>query len=111
MVGVMAVDLPAFRASLSGSAPPAGLTPPVTALWWLAKGGLKPGEGLEKAHEIAQSNEGEPAHDWVHALVHRIEGDAGNAGYWYRRAGKVASSLPVEAEWTEMATTLLGDGS
>ncbi len=106
----MTVDLPALRASLSGSAPPIGLTPPVVALWWLAKGGLKPGGGWEKAHDIAQSNEGVPAYDWVHALVHRIEGDTGNAGYWYRRAGKSVSSLSIDAEWSEMATDLLGAG-
>jgi hypothetical protein len=106
----MAIDLPTFRASLSGSQPPTGLTPPLTALWWLAKGGLKPGAGLDKAHAIAQANEGEPVHDWVHALAHRIEGDDGNARYWYRQAGKAVSSLPLDAEWAEMATELLGDG-
>lgn len=44
----------------------------------------------DEAHEIAQAHEGEPVFDWVHAVLHKIEGDAGNARYWYRRAGKLA---------------------
>jgi hypothetical protein len=39
------------------------------------------------AHEIAQSHEGDPAADWLHAVLHKIEGDDGNARYWYRRTG------------------------
>ena len=42
-----------------------------------------------EAHEIAQAHEGKPIADWLHAVLHKIEGDAGNAGYWYRRAGRM----------------------
>lgn len=103
-------DLAAFRASLSASAPPAGLSRPATALWWLAKGEMKMGDHWQKAHEIAQSNEGEPAHDWVHALVHRIEGDESNARYWYRRAGKPTFLGTLDAEWQQIAGELIGPG-
>lgn len=42
----------------------------------------------ELAHDLAQEYEGTPEFDWLHALCHRIEGDTGNARYWYRRAGR-----------------------
>ncbi len=42
-----------------------------------------------EAHEIAQRHEGDPTADWLHAVVHMIEGDAGNARYWYRRCGRL----------------------
>ncbi|MGI9401022.1 MAG: hypothetical protein ACR2O0_07200 [Rhizobiaceae bacterium] len=45
------------------------------------------GKAWEDAHMVAQAHEGTPAYDRLHALCHRIEGDLGNAGYWYRRAG------------------------
>jgi hypothetical protein len=43
----------------------------------------------DEAHEIAQRHEGDPAADWLHAVVHKIEGDAGNARSWYRRCGRL----------------------
>ena len=42
------------------------------------------------AHEFAQTCEGEPLADWLHAVLHKLEGDGGNARYWYRRAGRLA---------------------
>ena len=42
-----------------------------------------------EAHEIAQRHEGDPTADWLHAVIHTIEGDAGNARYWYRRCGRL----------------------
>jgi hypothetical protein len=42
----------------------------------------------ETAHNLAQAHEGEQAADWLHAVLHKIEGDTGNARYWYRRAGR-----------------------
>lgn len=44
----------------------------------------------DEAHAIAQAHEGEPLCDWLHAVLHKLEGDAGNARYWYRRAGRLA---------------------
>lgn len=57
------------------------------ALTLLADGGYTIGKGWKRAHEIAQKHEGERIFDRVHALCHRIEGDHGNAGYWYGCAG------------------------
>ena len=50
------------------------------------------GEDWERTHQICQMHEGTPIFDWLHALIHRIEGDDANAGYWYRRAGKIPQS-------------------
>jgi hypothetical protein len=58
------------------------LSPALQALWHAAKGEFDP------AHAIVQAREGEADCDWVHAYLHRWEGDAGNAAYWYRRASR-----------------------
>ena len=96
------MDLAAFRASLVAVAPPIGLAPALEALWWEAKG------DWERAHALAQADEG-GAGDWVHAYLHRKEGDVGNAGYWYRRAGKPASRAPLDEEWAAIANALLAE--
>ena len=89
-----------FRDSLTNAGPASGLSPALAGLWWDAKG------DWNKAHESAQQDEG-PAGAWVHAYLHRKEGDTSNAGYWYRRAGKPPESGSFENEWSEIATTLL----
>ena len=96
------MDLAVFRASLRAAAPPDGLSLACQALWWEAKG------DSDRAHELAQADEG-GAGDWVHAYLHRKEGDRGNAGYWYRRAGKPASRAPLVEEWAAIAAALLAD--
>ena len=90
-----------LKASLAEVAPPANLSQPLTALWWAAKG------EWEKAHSCAQQI---PTADgaWVHAHLHRVEGDLDNAGYWYGRAGKPVSSATLDAEWDQIASELLG---
>jgi hypothetical protein len=60
---------------------------------------FRPGTEMDKAHQICQQHEGDPLFDWVHALVHRIEGDDVNAGYWYRRSSKTPHSGSFEEEW------------
>jgi hypothetical protein len=94
------------EAEPDAAAPPAGLTPPAAALWWLKRGGLRPGPEWERAHAICQTREGEPAHDLVHALAHLIEGDVANADYWYRRAGERRGSGGLAAEWERIAAKL-----
>jgi hypothetical protein len=86
---------------------PAGLPAPLQALWWLRKGRLAMGNEWQKAHELCQQDEGDFAHDAVHALVHWIEGDAGNANYWYRRTGETRAAT-IEAEWRRLAEKLAG---
>jgi hypothetical protein len=89
-----------FRASLDQASPPAGLAPAIQALWWQGKG------NWAKAHELAQAvDDADGA--WVHAHLHRVEGDLGNAGYWYRRAGQPMADGPLEAEWAAITEALL----
>lgn len=89
-----------FRASLSGEMPPSGLAVPAEALWWAAKG------DWDKAHKLVQDDSSREA-AWVHAYLHRVEGDFANAGYWYRRADRPESKAALEAEWAEIAAALL----
>lgn len=96
----------AILESQSQSAPPSELSDPLQALWWLKKGNLKLGDEWESAHEICQSYEGTKAYDWVHALAHWIEGDMGNAAYWYRRVGEEKHGVDVAAEWEYLVKTL-----
>ena len=91
-----------FRASLAQAEQPAGVSPALAALWYAAKG------DWDQAHEITQP--GGPELDWVHAYLHRVEGDLGNAGYWYRRAGKPAAKVSLDEEWAALVNTLLAGG-
>jgi hypothetical protein len=91
-----------FKSSFSGISPLPGMTPSLAALWWAGKG------DWNKAHEIVQVESGADA-AWVHAYLHRVEGDLGNAGYWYRRAGKPVATDPLEAEWEGIVSALLMD--
>jgi hypothetical protein len=70
------------------------------ALWWDGKG------DWTKAHEIAQ-DVADADGAWVHAYLHRKEGDVGNAGYWYRRAGRDLGRGDLKAEWEAMVQEML----
>jgi hypothetical protein len=85
--------------------PPADLSLPLQALWWLKKGGLALGPAWEKAHAICQQDEGNRDYDLVHALAHWIEGDDSNAGYWYRRVGAERAATIAE-EWERIVGEL-----
>ncbi|MEY8118437.1 hypothetical protein AB9F26_09245 [Falsihalocynthiibacter sp. BN13B15] len=78
----------------------------IESLEFIKTGGFRPGKEMEEAHQICQLHEGERLFDWVHALVHRIEGDDSNAGYWYRRAGKTREMGPIEDEWKKICTAV-----
>jgi hypothetical protein len=92
-----------FRASLAQDAPPQGLAPALEALWRAAKG------DWDGAHRLVQDESSREA-AWVHAYLHRVEGDLGNAGYWYRQAGQPAAKDSLEAEWERIVSALLGGG-
>jgi hypothetical protein len=94
------MDLETFRKSLRGLQPPDGLSLALSGLWWDAK------HDWEKAHEFAQQDESSSA-AWVHAYLHRKEGDSSNATYWYRRAGKAPFHGPLVAEWETIVQALL----
>jgi hypothetical protein len=95
------MNLTAFRYSLKAGAPPPGLTLGLQALWHDGRG------DFDGAHELAQKDEGGEG-DWVHAYLHRKEGDPGNAAYWYRRAKRPVCKDSLEAEWEAIAAALLG---
>lgn len=94
------MTLEQFRQSVRENAPARDLNVALTGLWWDAKG------DWTKAHESAQQDEG-VAGSWVHAYLHRKEGDASNAAYWYSRAGRRPSRATLEEEWAEITTALL----
>jgi len=89
-----------FRESTKG-APAPGLSRPLLALWHDARG------DWAAAHGFAQE-EDTPDGAWVHAYLHRREGDQGNAGYWYRRSGHPVAGCSLEEEWSQIAEALLG---
>lgn len=80
--------------------PPDGLSAPAQALW-LAKAGR-----WDEAHEFCQGIPGS-AGAWIHAYLHREEGDTSNASYWYGLAGKPVPSASLEQEWLDIAAAFL----
>lgn len=99
------MDYDSFKATLGDAAPPEGAGPALQALWWQAPGRKRGGDDWKTAHKLAQRDNG-AAGAWVHAHLHRVEGDEGNAGYWYRRAEKPHAKEPLEAEWAAIAKAL-----
>ena len=89
-----------FAKTTEGDEPPPGLSLPMQALWWDRKG------DWDKAHSCAQDSHDSDG-SWVHAYLHRVEGDLSNAGYWYRRAGRPAHSGELSVEWGEIVGQLL----
>jgi hypothetical protein len=89
-----------FRGSLGKKAPPTGLSPALTALWWLGK------DEWDKAHDLV-ANEGGADCAWVHAHLHRIEGDLDNARYWYRQARREPAHGELATEWATIAAAFL----
>jgi hypothetical protein len=96
----VAMTLSEFQRSENEATPPAGLSLALQSLWFDAKG------DWSQAHELAQKDEGS-AGNWVHAFLHRKEGDASNARYWYDRAGKPVYSGSLEEEWAAISEALL----
>jgi len=77
------------------------LPPLVRALWHDARG------EWDAAHHLAQDIEDTDA-AWVHAYLHRKEGDLGNAAYWYERASQPVATDALDLEWRRIALHLLG---
>ena len=93
------MTLEEFRASLSGTEPPP-LVPAFRALWHDARG------DWDAAHSVAQDVD-DASGAWVHAYLHRKEGDIGNARYWYDRAGRPEATDSLDAEWSRIVAELL----
>ncbi len=94
------MNLNDLKDSVASGAMPADLSVPLQALW------LEAGGDWHRAHNSVQSANGEEA-AWVHAYLHRKEGDLSNAAYWYRRAGRTPSKQTLEEEWAGIAEALL----
>ena len=94
------MELAEFKRATAETSPPSGLSAPLAGLWWAAKG------EWDRAHETVQDDPGREA-AWVHAYLHRVEGDLSNAGYWYRQAGKPVATGTLESEWAAIAGELL----
>ncbi len=96
------MTLEEFQASLAEAAPPPGLSLAVQGLWWDGKG------DWARAHGCAQDQD-DRIGAAVHAYLHRKEGDLGNAGYWYARAGRTMPKGTLDDEWRALARDLLGN--
>jgi hypothetical protein len=94
------VTLAEFTESALGPQPPPGLTAPLLALWHDRRG------DWEAAHQTAQDID-DPDGAWIHAYLHRKEGDLANAGYWYRRAKRSECTDSLDAEWAAIVSAML----
>lgn len=90
-----------FAESLQQDLAPEGISGHLLALWYDGKGNWHQAHGL--VQDIADDNAA-----WIHAYLHRKEGDNGNADYWYARAGKKRPSLSLDEEWKVIAAALCG---
>ena len=88
------------RAEFQSAPDASALAPPLAALWHDARGDWK------RAHECVQEGTDRES-AWVHAYLHRKEGDEGNAGYWYRRAGRKMPQTGLDEEAAAIADELL----
>ena len=99
---IYAMDIFTFRASLSTATPPPDISVYLLSLWHDAKG------NWDNAHDAIQHIDTRNA-SWVHAYLHRKEGDIFNADYWYSKAGKKRPSSSLDDEWNELAEAFLND--
>jgi len=94
------MTLDEFRKTLAAATPPGDVPAVLVALWHDGRG------DWNRAHEVAQDVP-DPDGAWVHAYLHRKEGDAGNAAYWYRRARKPVATDPLDKEWDAIVSAFL----
>ena len=90
----------AFKRTLSYAVPPKSIERALAALWWAKKG------DWEKAHRIVMDEDGRDA-AWVHAYLHRVEGDEANARYWYTQARRGVAKKSLDDEWSEIVEALI----
>jgi len=94
------MNITTFKESLLQSEPPQNSSAYLSALWYDAKG------DWDNAHKLIQDIEDKNA-AWIHAYLHRKEGDNSNADYWYNLAGKKRSNASSEKEWEEIVSALI----
>ncbi len=93
------LTLEQFLLSLKNDHPPE-FSVYLESLWYDKKG------NWDKAHQIAQ-NIPDKGGSWIHAYLHRVEGDEWNSNYWYSRAGKVMPSISLSEEWDSLVKYFL----
>ena len=93
------VTLDDLKTSLAQGSPPDGLSVPLQALWWAGN------DDWDKAHALVMDASGADA-AWVHAYLHRVEGDLPNAGYWYRQAKRPPATVALDVEWAAIVSEL-----
>lgn len=91
------MDLQTFTKTITSSSPPSGVSVYLESLWYDAKG------DWNKAHKLIDHLEDKDA-AWLHAYLHRKEGDLSNADYWYRKAGKARPDISLQDEWRNLAS-------
>ena|SRR5690349_13144569 len=96
------MDINAFKESLKKNESPSSLSIYLQALWQDGKG------NWQESHELIQDVPDKNA-SWIHAYLHRKEGDIGNADYWYSKAGKKRPSVSLEQEWEQIASFFLNE--
>jgi len=94
------MSFPEFLRSLKQEDVPAGIGVPLQAMWQAAR------DKWDEAHRLVQDDSSADA-AWVHAYLHRREGDVGNADYWYARAEKKRPDASLEQEWEAISSELL----
>jgi len=94
------MNLQEFKDSLTNDTPPAGISRPLQALWQAGKG------DWDASHKLSQADDS-AVMAWVHAYLHRDEGDLSNAQYWYSRAGKTMPEASLAEEWEAIVEALL----
>jgi hypothetical protein len=100
-LGIALMTPAEFKRSLAKAKPPAGLSPALAGLWWAGR------DDWDRAHKVVM-NEEDADCAWVHAYLHRVEGDLDNAHYWYRQARRDPAKGDFAAEWTVIGAALLG---
>jgi hypothetical protein len=94
------MNLNAFKSTIASGKIPERLTDALKAMWYDAAG------DWDQAHDIAQEISGAEG-SWIHAYLHRKEGDQSNAAYWYRRAGQPVCKTSLDQEWADITAALL----
>lgn len=97
---ILDMEYDSFIASLNNAQPPVTLSAYLQALWYDGKG------NWDKSHDIIQDIDDRRA-SWIHAYLHRKEGDEWNARYWYNRAKKSFPELSLDEEWAEIVRSEL----
>jgi hypothetical protein len=94
------MNLSEFKETFAGSEPPKTMSVYLQSLWYDGKG------DWGKSHNIIQDVEDKNA-SWIHAYLHRKEGDTSNADYWYNKAGRKRPSISLDEEWEQMVNAFL----